>query len=231
MTWNFIHFKEIDSTSLEAKRRIQSEQARAHDVVYADIQTGGYGRRGRAWQSAVGNLLATIIIDKPSDLGQIPFIFGLALFDALKEYADETQILKLKWPNDLLMNEGKVAGVLLEVDGDYLTIGFGVNLAVAPQSDQPVATLEVTESALEVLDLVLKRFDTYKKIWQEQGFEPIRKIWLENAHGVGKNITARFSDGSEKSGIFENISHDGALVIRNDNETQHIPTADIFFRT
>lgn len=231
MTWNYIHFTEIDSTSFEARRRIQSGTAKAGDVIHGDIQTGGYGRRGRSWQSPVGNLFSTLIIDKPDKLSQIPFVFGVSLFHALKDCADETQILKLKWPNDVLMNEAKVAGVLLEVEGDFLTIGFGVNLSVAPQSDQPVATLEVARPSRDILNLVLERFNAYLKMWNEVGFEPIHTIWTKNAHGLGRMITARFPDGTEKSGIFENISHDGALVINIDNQQQEIPTADIFFES
>ncbi len=229
MPWNYIHFKSIDSTSAEAHRRIQNGEASAGDVIYADVQTGGYGRRGRAWQSPVGNLSATTIIEKPKNLSQIPFVFGLALFDALNDYVDETQSLKLKWPNDILLDEAKLVGVLLEVSGDFFMIGCGVNLVVAPQSDQPVATLGLSVSPKEVLEKILTRFERYIGLEAEKGFDPIRTIWLDHAHGIGQTVTARFPDGTEKTGIFDNISHDGALIMRNNNESEEIPTADIFF--
>lgn len=231
MTWNFVHFIEIDSTNLEACRRIKANQAQVKDVIYADIQTASYGRRGRPWQSAKGNLLATLIIKKPEKLNEIPFVFGLALLEGLDIYADKTQVLKLKWPNDVLLNEAKLAGVLLEVEGDYLTIGMGVNLAVAPSSDQPVATLNSIAAVQDVLHSILARFDYYLSLWDEKGFDPIRQSWLRKAHGLGQKTKARFPDGTEKTGIFKNIGHDGALIIEQENQETSIATADIFFET
>ncbi len=231
MAWKLHHFLTIDSTNSHAKRVLQDGQASSGDVFYADIQTSSYGRRGRNWQSPKGNLYATLLIEKPNQLAQIPFVFGLSLFEVLSKYADESQILKLKWPNDVLLNDGKLAGVLLEVEGDYLLIGFGVNLIVAPKTDQNVATLRKPIHTKDVLTAVLKRFDAYKTIWQKSGFAEIHKKWLANAHGLNKKIVARFPDGSEKIGIFKTITMDGALILETENnDLLEISTADIFFK-
>ena len=128
---------EVDSTMSEARRRVSSIDRPTW--ILAKRQTEGRGRRGKPWLQTEGNLVATLIYRPyatPAEAAKRSFLAANALFEALSIYVDRSK-LSLKWPNDVMLNRGKVAGILLESSGsgayvDWLSVGIGVNLASAP---------------------------------------------------------------------------------------------------
>jgi len=149
--------------------------------------------------------------------------------------------LSLKWPNDVLLNGGKVAGILLESTGrggaiEWLSVGIGVNLNTAPhdigRTDFPPVSLageggEATDQD-EFLSLLASNFATEERLFQEFGFAHIREKWLQRAARLGEVITARTAKG-EVMGTFETVDEAGHLVLLTPKGRVTIPAADVFF--
>lgn len=236
---------EVDSTLSEAARI--APDLRGPEWIMAHHQTAGRGRRGRAWTNPVGNFSATLVLRLP---GRTPeqaamrsFVAALALYDACVAVTGRSDGFALKWPNDVLLNGGKLAGILLESAGQgtamaYLAIGIGVNLVAAPEADKvearalrPVSLLSETgaqvdpESFLGHLALAYAaredQFVTY-------GFAPVRTAWLDRAARLGQVITAR-TGTTETTGTFETVDASGNLVLLTAQGRVSIPAADVFF--
>lgn len=231
-------FETLDSTSLEARRRAPLGEPGPRWFI-ALRQTAGYGRQGRAWRQATGDFAGTLAF-KPqaavSELGQISFIAALAVASALDEYV-EPHKLALKWPNDILIDGAKAAGILLEhIDGDgdaLLAVGIGVNIVSAP-SDVAYPTARLVDHADQPpspADLAARidhHFWAYMKDWRANGFANIRQLWLTRAKGIGEAITVRLPN-EELSGVFEGINESGALILQSGAEKRIISAGDVFF--
>ena len=138
------HFAEVDSTMEAARHEVAraaaSEIPSSADfvLVTADAQTAGRGTRGRPWHSPVGNLYLTLAVPRrllpPARLGLFPLEAGVALWDAVAERLapGARAALRLKWPNDLLWEGRKAAGMLIEASGEHVFTGIGLNIAEAP---------------------------------------------------------------------------------------------------
>lgn len=228
-------FKTIPSTQIEAQQRCTQKTAKAGDVIVAIEQTGGYGRRGRAWQSPPGNLYVTLIeeLRDISDVSWLGYAMGLGLHDALAPLLKEPQALRLKWPNDLLLDGRKLSGLLLEVVDDKILIGVGLNAAHAPATDQSVAALLPAMApplkAEELIDPILTAYDRWHQIGLKQGFAGMRQVWLEKAAFKGQTITARLANGLVLQGIFRDLDPQGALALQTDEGEKMITSADIYF--
>lgn len=235
---------ETDTTNAEAARRAAS--GHPPGWILAGFQTAGRGRRGRPWVSPRGNFHATLLMHPsggPAQAALRSFIAALALHDALSELTGLPQALALKWPNDLLLNGGKVSGILLESLGarsgvDHLAIGIGVNLIAAPDPDQvepnavpPVSILAETGKRITpetLLDHLAAAFARYEALLAAQGFDPIRSAWLARAARLGETIHARIGTTTH-TGTFETIDPTGALILRRPEGPLTIPAADIYF--
>ena len=189
----------------------------------ADRQSGGRGRRGRAWTSEAGNLFATTLCrPQPGDgpAQQLSFVAALALDDAL-QYWVPAERLGLKWPNDVLLDGVKCCGILLEGIEGATIIGFGVNLLHHPHdTERPATSLTAAgvspPTAAEFAARLAERFSACRAAWRDGGFEPIRARWLDRAAGKGDMLAARL--GSETlTGRFDDLGADGALQLRLDN--------------
>lgn len=214
--------------------------------VLALEQTAGHGRRGRAWSSPKGNFFASLILqpkEAPDRVALRSFVAALALRDAFVAATGRVEAFKLKWPNDVLLNGGKVAGILLESVGlgqgvTHLIIGIGVNLAAAPNADQvelgavpPVSLLSETGIRIgpeEFLDLLATAYDRYETQFTTYSFAPIRTAWLRDAARLGETITAR-TTAETMTGRFETIDDTGNLILTTAKGQRAIPAADIFF--
>ena len=190
--------------------------------VRADVQTGGRGRRGRAWTTVPGNLFASVLVKPQAGEGpapQLSFVAAVALASAMERWVAPAR-LTLKWPNDLLLDGVKCAGILLEGGQDTVIIGFGVNLAGHPAgTERPATSLPAVGIAApgagEVCAELAVRFGVERARWRENGFAPIRAAWLERATGLGARIEARL--GAETlTGVFDSLGEDGALMLRLD---------------
>lgn len=231
---------ETDSTNAEAERRISGGAALPFWVL-AHRQTAGKGRRGRAWLGAEGNFFATHAIATEGSAAEAAlrsFSAALALHDALETVAAVGPRLSLKWPNDVLLDGRKLAGILLECDGTAgdlrLRIGIGVNLAAAPGGDElepgalaPTA-LAVRVSPETLLDSLAPAFDHWEARLRSEGFEAIRTTWLARAARLGQTITARLP-GTSHTGRFETVDPSGALVLETEAGALHLAAAEVHF--
>lgn len=236
---------EVDSTNSEAARLARAG-LRQPTWIMARRQTAARGRRGRPWVSPGGNLAATLVFRPaggPVAAAQRSFVAALALADALHAVCGPSVSLALKWPNDVLLNGGKVAGILLESLGsgaaiDHLAIGIGVNLAAAPPPEavepgavHPVSVAGETGIAVspdDFLTLLAASFARREAQMVTYGFAPIRTAWLTGAARLGKPITAR--TGTETiTGRFDGLAEDGSLILTTPQGARIIPAADIHF--
>ncbi|MFK5996649.1 MAG: biotin--[acetyl-CoA-carboxylase] ligase [Rhodobacterales bacterium] len=235
-------FDTIDSTNAEAKRRLTSSAGPVWILAHA--QTAGIGRRGRVWSTEAGNFAATLLQPLTMPLGQAAlqsFTAALALRDAFIAIGGAADDFNLKWPNDVLLKGGKVAGILLETAGigpSHLCIGIGVNLAHAPSAHAlessavpPKSLAEdagITVDADTLLTALATAYDARLQQFQQGGFDAIRRDWLAHAVKLGKVITAR-TVSEEISGRFETVDETGALVLHTTNGPRQITAAEIFF--
>lgn len=215
--------------------------------VLALRQTAGRGRRGREWRDPPGNFAATLILRPaggPAAAALYSFVAALALHDALAAVAGPAVPLAIKWPNDVLLNGGKVAGILLESTGagtgalSHLAVGIGVNLrhAPAPEVLEPGAMLPVSlcgETGVEVtaedfLAYLGPAFARFQAQYETFGFAPIRTAWLARAARLGQTVTAR-TRAEVSVGTFETIDETGALVLKTAQGRRAIAAADVFF--
>jgi len=203
--------------------------------VRADVQTGGRGRRGRVWVSQPGNLFASVVVRSQPGEGppqQLSFVAALALDRALLRWVAPER-LSLKWPNDLLLDGVKCAGILLEAQAGATIIGFGVNLVDHPTAvERPANSLAAAgitpPGAAELCAAVAESLATTRAQWRNNGFAGIRTAWLARASGLGHRLEARL--GHETlTGRFEDLAADGALLLRlNDQTLRSIHSGEVF---
>lgn len=238
----------ISSTNAEALSR-----ARAGDPgklwVVSPHQVAGRGRRGSDWQTPPGNLAASllnVVSAPPRIAATLGFVAGLALDEALRRLVPDLAItvafdgvepvrgavgerLRLKWPNDVLLDGGKLAGILLEAeaapDRTAVVVGFGVNVLSAPR-DLPyrasaLADLAPQVTAADVFDALSESWTDLERLWAGgMGFAEIRDLWLSRAAGLGDEVAARVGDTVHR-GIFDTIDEEGRLVIRTHSGATH----------
>ncbi|ARO15215.1 BirA family transcriptional regulator, biotin operon repressor / biotin-[acetyl-CoA-carboxylase] ligase [Ketogulonicigenium robustum] len=228
----------IDSTMFEARRMAEAGLTQPTWILALE-QTAGHGRRGRAWRHPLGNFAGTIVFRPAGDAhaaGLRSFLMANALRTALAEYVAPTR-LGLKWPNDVLLDGGKVAGILLEsrtagAQVDWLAIGIGVNLASAPDPDgsvfAPVALGEAPPSPQEFLPRLARAFAAQEALFAAHGFGPIRQMWLDHAVMLGKPIVARLPNATHE-GTFEGLDDDGNLLLRTPQGLRTIAAAEVHF--
>lgn len=183
------------------------------------MQTGGRGRRGREWVSILGNVFASVVTRAQPGEGtasQLSFVAAVALARTLDRWVAPSR-LTLKWPNDVLLDGIKVAGILLEGGAGATIIGFGVNLAGQPAGmERPVTSLAgaglFVPSAAEVVAELARNFADMRAAWRDHGFAAVRVAWLARAAGLGQRLEARLGHESVP-GVFTGLAADGALLL------------------
>ena len=203
--------------------------------VRAETQTGGRGRRGRAWQSLPGNLFASVLVHPQAGDGpaqQLSFVAALALDRALCGFVPAAR-MALKWPNDVLLDGVKCAGILLEGGSDVTIIGFGVNLAGHPEgTERPATSLPAAGFAAPdpaaFAEALAHHFAAAREQWRNFGFAPVRADWLARAAGPGQRLEARLGHAT-LTGTFADLDHDGALLLRlDDGSVRAIHAGEVF---
>ncbi len=227
----------VGSTNDEAKA-LGRAGAPGGILVWAREQTSGRGRRGRAWLSPPGNLYLSLLVRPecpPAQAAKLGFVAALALGDALRPLAPA---LRYKWPNDLLLNGRKLAGILLEsemaADGavDFVVIGIGVNLVSKPAVTEYPATSLADEGVVCIRQPVLleafaRHFDGWQRRWRDEGFAPVRQAWLAHASGLGEMIRVRL-EGSVLTGRFVDLDEDGALLLDMPQGRRRVTAGEVF---
>lgn len=220
-------------------------------------QTAGRGRRGREWHSPSGNLAASLLVipdASPEQIATLGFVAGVALNAGLSSIlpggmvrigidgadgADGRSRIALKWPNDVLADGAKLAGILLEAaktpDGrQAVIVGIGVNVVAAPEGVPYPATslraLGIERSAEDVFEALSDAWVDAFGLWNDgKGVSAILERWRHSAAGIGAPV-AISQDGIVRRGIFETIDSSGRLIIRDDDGARHPITAgDVHF--
>jgi BirA family biotin operon repressor/biotin-[acetyl-CoA-carboxylase] ligase len=240
--YRLVALETVVSTNDEALR-LATAGAEDGTLVWAREQTGGRGRQGRSWSSPPGNLYFSLVLRPdcaPAEAAQLGFVAGLALAEAIGSVAPPMIEVTYKWPNDLLLNGCKGAGILLESrsdpDGtlDCLILGVGVNLAHFPEDTSFPATSLHFEGATEVevvalLKAFCRSFMSWTNRWLDDGFAPVRRAWLHHAHGLGEEIEVRLPRETLK-GIFKDLDERGVLVLElPDGASREISAGDVYF--
>ena len=233
-----IALQTIDSTNAEALRRARQGEAGPLWVT-AEIQTAGRGRGGNAWVSEPGNLYATLLLREPappSAAPQLAFVAGLAVHDAVVTCAPNLgPVLQLKWPNDLLCNGRKLAGLLIEAENApvfAVAIGVGINCVSHPGNTSFPATDLKSEGAHIVADALFATLaETMRSRltqWKEgEGFASIRADWLKRAAGLGEPIKVRLPD-RQLAGRFSGVDETGRLLLETAGNTEAITAGEVF---
>ncbi len=219
MKWEIKQFNSLVSTNTTAR------DYPAGSIVMAETQTAGRGRYGRVWQSPRGNLYVSFVFESnPVRDKYLSFLTGLALAESLPEFN-----VRLKWPNDVLLDGKKVAGILLETTGDKVVVGIGVNLVSNPDKNMlyPTANLGGRLSPIGLVKRLMIQYDALFDVFSKKGFKKIRARWLDLATGVGETISVHLPT-EELIGTFKGISDDGALLLQTGKRVRSITAGDVF---
>jgi BirA family biotin operon repressor/biotin-[acetyl-CoA-carboxylase] ligase len=232
--WTLVALESLGSTNDEATRLAEAG-ALEGTVVWAREQTGGRGRRGRRWASPAGNLYCSTILrpactaPRAAELG---FVAALAVADIVPAERN----VRVKWPNDVLVDGGKIAGILpesaIDQDGkaEHVVMGIGVNVGFAPQLPDmryPGAMLGgAVEAALEKLTAALAR---RLADWRRDGFDAVRAAWLAKAGPIGLDVDVKL--GQELvHGRFAGLDRDGGLLLETDVGPRKIVAGELLGR-
>ncbi len=231
-----LNFDTLDSTMEEARRRFDPSRTTRLWIVAGEQQTGR-GRQGRQWQSPQGNLHLTLLMPTQTpvrDQPKLGFVAGVALARAVETLLPAMAAIRLKWPNDLLLDDAKVSGLLLEGlgQGAGVAIGIGINIVAHPP-DTPYPATHLRQSAPD-----LKREELFSTLASAltaalddfadgSGFSLIRQRWLARAAHLGQSI--RVVQGSTTlEGIFCDIDGEGRLLLETSGGLARIDAGDVF---
>ena len=208
--------KETGSTSSDLAGRLRgSEHVREGHWLVADRQTAGRGRQGREWLDAAGNFMGSCVVHPrqgdpaPSSLA---LLAGLVLHEVIAPRVSQPHRAILKWPNDLKDGRAKLAGNLLEREGEAVIVGIGVNVVESPQLPEretvSLAGLGIALSRDDLAAALARQFDLELERWRGFGLSPIIARWLLAGHPPGTRITAAGQDGT-----FAGLTPDGGLQL------------------
>ena len=248
-------YDSIGSTSIEAARAATSGEAGY--VWFCSLrQTEGRGRRGRAWETASGNLAASLLVVPdcdPAITATLGFVAGVAMYRALRQVVPAAVVkqgihgpdgqggarIALKWPNDVLADGAKLCGILLEAQrrpdgGMAIVIGMGVNVVAAPEGlpypATSLRTLGYDISAETVFAALSDSWVDAFEVWDSgRGVGDILSLWREAAAGIGAEVAVQ-RDNEVVRGVFETIDEAGRLIVRaNDDRRIAITAGDVHF--
>ena len=236
--YHLVGFDTLESTNDEAKRLARSGAADG-TVVWARTQSAGRGRWGRKWESERGNLFCSVLVDPgcpPAQAMQLSFVAVVALAETLEAQVPHGTAVECKWPNDVLINGRKAAGILLELvaghGGDRLVVGIGVNAVQAPEGAGISATSLAAEGCSEtdpgrLLEKLCRRFAHWHRRWSRAGFAPVRAAWLTRAKEIGAPVVVRLARESF-AGAFAGLDEDGALLVAAAGELRRVASGEVF---
>lgn len=238
ISWRIQRLAATASTNDDVKRAAEAGEAEGL-AVWALKQTAGRGRHGRQWESPEGNLYASMLLRpqcEARELGHYSFIAGLAVHDAVQSILPAVAIT-LKWPNDVLVQNKKIAGILLEAAPaqkdkiGWLVIGAGLNVAYHPSDVLYPTTSLLAEGVArvelsDILERLLVRLAYWQDVLKTQGFEPVLAAWWDRAER-GK-LSVRLPRETLE-GTFSGIDPHGNLRLRlADGSERAIASGDVF---
>jgi len=231
--FSLVVLDEAGSTNDEAAR-LAASGADEFTIVQALRQTSARGRQGRAWAAPVGNLYFSMVLrpTRPlAEMAQVSLVAGLALVEAVAELIGDKADVAIKWPNDLLIDNAKSAGLLLEAQNGVVILGIGVNVASHPPETPYPAThigaylADITSSV--VLSRFCRSFAMAYGRWQTEGFAPLREAWMARAWRLGEDVRLRPS-GEMIHGRFLGIDGGGAMLLELDGGVRRFTAGEMF---
>lgn len=229
--WRLEQYPELDSTSDEIVRRAKAGEE-AGLAVLALNQTAGRGSRGRSWTAPKGNLNLSVLL-RPGVLareaGLFSLLTGVAVVEALTRLGAKD--LMLKWPNDILCHNAKLAGILIDAvpEADklaWLSIGIGVNLQEAPEIEGRLTTALLAQGLNITPERAANEILLALEAWREQPASIILQAWLARGHALGTALEIAYA-GQHISGRFAGLSAQGALLLQRENGVDVLSTGEV----
>jgi len=233
-------FDSLGSTS-EHAFRLAAEGAEHGELVVAEHQTAGRGRRGRSWASPAGkNLYASLVLRPELPPQRAPELTLLAAVAVAETLRGDGVVASIKWPNDLQVGGKKIAGILTELSAEadrvhFVVLGIGVNLNAGP-SDFPADVAETATSVQRVLGRrvnratflvrLLRSVEQWLDLHEQQGFEPVRARWRALSSTLGEEVLVK-AERRELRGRAEDIDVDGALLLRTEGGLERVLAGDV----
>lgn len=238
VNWHVQTFASVESTQDMVKHHI-SEHGDEGVVIQALEQKLGRGRAGREWVSPMGNLYMSVLLrpECPADkAGQLSFVVAVALSRAIDKIMQPEFEKRLKWPNDVLINDKKIAGILLESDlnngmVDAVAVGIGVNILMAPV--EAISLREIAGDKQVAIhpfrDMILAELSICYNAWKTEGFDAIRQEWLKQAYKLGEKTSVNIA-GKTVEGILSDLDTSGQLILKTeDDDNLAINSGDLYF--
>ncbi len=242
---NIFIYEQVDSTNIIAKRMAAQGQAEGSFII-AEEQIKGRGRMDRNWLSPSGKGVWISFILRPEILpvkaSEITFVVAAGIMEGIKAHTG--QDVKIKWPNDLLLNSKKICGILTEISAEiervkYIVAGVGINVAQEPEDFPP----EIREKASsleresgqkinrnQLIKSIIEEMERIYFLYKREGFEKVLDIWRANNITLGRRVKA-ITREEEIIGLAEKIDQEGFLIIRDDQGNEHkIIAGDVSLR-
>ncbi len=241
IAWRLEKYEELGSTSDFCAERAKAGEPEGL-AVFAAQQSAGRGSRGRTWLSPPGNVALSVILRPqmtPSQSSMYPLLAGIAAAEAIHAALPSGPTPMLKWPNDVLLNGQKCAGLLIDATQaqnriDWLVIGIGINLAYAPEVPGRATTCLAAHgagtAASALAQTVLDRLATWLDIFQASGPAKIISAWLSHAHPIGTHLEVKSLE-KNTAGTFAGLSPTGELLLQVENRIETYRTGEILLAT
>lgn len=216
------------STQSDLALKVRNKSAQIGEVLVANYQSAGRGRLDRSFEAAPSTALLFSLYIAPQrsrdNWGWIPLIAGYSVAKTLQAFGAQ-----VKWPNDILIKDKKVSGLIAEVVGDGVVVGIGLNVGME-ENQLPVknATSLLLEGATDLTraDILIKILEEFEKLFctWDQGDDEIQRLYAQLSATLGKEIRVEYPNGKSQVGIASSISESGALVL---DDGTHVQAADI----
>ncbi len=239
-----LYFQETDSTNVQAKKAADRGAAEG-TVVIADAQKRGRGRKGRAWFSSPGGQLLLSVVLRPSlppmEAPKTTLMAAVAIAEALRSATGLD--ITIKWPNDLLINKKKLAGILTELNTEmdqvnYIILGVGININSQvdrfPEELRPIATSLFQETGavhprMELLQRILESLEACYRMMLTGRFPEILDRWKALSDIIGRRVTVAMIDRQIK-GTVTDIDNDGVLILEDEKgDMVRVLSGDVIF--
>lgn len=229
--WRLEQYAELGSTSDEMIARAKAGEA-AGLAILALKQTASRGSRGRAWSAPVGNLNLSVLL-RPScpaaEAGLFSLMAGVAVVEALAHLGGKN--LTLKWPNDVLRKNAKLAGILIDAAPEqgrlnWLVIGIGVNLLTAPEIPGRLTTALAAQGIETTPQVMAQAILARLSVWQQASAAEIRQAWLAHGPATGTALEVAYA-GRRIQGYFAGLSAQGELLLQHENQIEVLNTGEV----
>tara|TARA_B110001454_G_scaffold7679_1_gene7361 strand:- start:1928 stop:2671 length:744 start_codon:yes stop_codon:yes gene_type:complete len=232
-------FDTIDSTNSEAHRILNNNNLKEPLWILTSSQTSGRGRNSNSWISEKGNLFVSLVIPIVWNIRILPMlscVIALSVYETISQFVNDTKLLKIKWPNDILFDDAKISGILIENQiselNKYSVIGIGVNINTSPDKlDYKTQNLKAISSKtdFEIYDFFISLKECLHKnlnIFGEDSLDYFNNTVLKNAWRIGENII--FKEGiNQREAKFVGFTKNYEIVLEIEGEVLNLSSGEI----